>query len=405
MTNLQFNCKLVIKFNKMIAREIAAKALLLAEKFPIVVITGPRQSGKSTLVKHLFAQKTYVSLEDPDIRLFSETDPRGFLDNYPQGAILDEVQRSPKLFSYLQGIVDAQNQEGMFILSGSQNFLLLENITQSLAGRAAILKLLPFSTKELATTPFKDLTINELIFNGFYPRLYDKKIEPTDYYPNYIQTYLERDVKTLKNINDLNVFTRFLKLCAARIGTVLNYSSLANDCGVAVNTIKSWVSILEASYVLYLLSPFYQNLGKRLIKSPKMYFYDTGLACSLLNIQSAQQVENHYLKGGLFENLVISEILKHYYNEGRNAPCSFWQDQTGREIDLIIENTEGGVTAIEIKSGMTISSDYFKNLKYWKKLNPDLENAHSYVIYAGHLTLQTKDGTLLQFSDLDKIER
>ena len=384
----------------MIQREISSKALALAQKFPIIVVTGPRQSGKSTLVKHIFAQKPYISLEDPDIRLLAETDPRGFLSNYPDGAILDEIQRTPKLFSYLQGIVDAKNQEGMFILSGSQNFLLLENITQSLAGRAAILKLLPFSTKELLLTEFKNLSINQLIFNGFYPRLFDKKIDPADYYPNYIQTYLERDVKTLKNINDLNVFTRFLKLCAARIGTVLNYSSLANDCGISVNTVKSWISILEASYVLYLLPPYYQNLGKRVIKSPKMYFYDTGLACALLNIQSAQQVESHYLRGGLFENLVLIEILKHYYNQGRNAPCSFWQDQIGREIDLIIENTEGGISAIEIKSGMTISSDYFKNLKFWEKSNAESVKAKSYVVYAGTLSLQTQDGLLVPFSDL-----
>lgn len=384
----------------MIQREISSKALALAQKFPIIVVTGPRQSGKSTLVKHIFAQKPYISLEDPDIRLLAETDPRGFLSNYPDGAILDEIQRTPKLFSYLQSIVDAKNQEGMFILSGSQNFLLLENITQSLAGRAAILKLLPFSTKELLLTEFKNLSINQLIFNGFYPRLFDKKIDPADYYPNYIQTYLERDVKTLKNINDLNVFTRFLKLCAARIGTVLNYSSLANDCGISVNTIKSWISILEASYVLYLLPPYYQNLGKRVIKSPKMYFYDTGLACALLNIQSAQQVESHYLRGGLFENLVLIEILKHYYNQGRNAPCSFWQDQVGREIDLIIENTEGGISAIEIKSGMTISSDYFKNLKFWEKSNAESVKAKSYVVYAGTLSLQTQDGLLVPFSDL-----
>ena len=387
----------------MITREITSKALSLAKKFPIVVVTGPRQSGKSTLVKALFAQKPYVSLEDPDIRLFAETDPRRFLSNYPNGAVIDEAQRVPKLFSYLQGIVDAKNEEGLFILSGSQNFLLLESITQSLAGRAALLKLLPFSVQELETTEFKNMEINQLIFNGLYPRIYDKKIEPTDYYPNYIQTYLERDVKTLKNISDLNVFTRFLKLCAARIGTVLNYSSLANDCGIAVNTVKSWISILEASYVLYLLPPYYQNIGKRLIKSPKIYFYDTGLACSLLNIRSEEQVENHYLRGGLFENLVLSEVLKYYYNQGRAAPCSFWQDQTGREIDLIIENTEGGLTAVEIKSGMTMNSDYFKNLKYWQKLNPEATNNKSFVVYTGLMTMETADGGLVRFSDLRKI--
>jgi uncharacterized protein len=383
----------------MIPRLITEKAISLSKQFPILVVTGPRQSGKSTFVKNLFPHKPYVLLEDPDMQLLAETDPRGFLANYPDGAILDEIQRVPKLFSYLQGIVDAKNEEGLFILSGSQNFLLLESITQSLAGRVALLKLLPFSIAELTNTEFKNLSINQFIFNGLYPRLYDKKIDPSDYYPNYIQTYLERDVKTLKNISDLTVFTRFLKLCAARIGSVLNYTSIANDAGVSVNTIKSWISILEASYVIYLLPPYFKNLNKRLIKSPKIYFYDTGLACALLNIQSEKQVESHYLRGGLFENLVVSEILKYYYNQGKNAPCYFWQDQSGREIDLILENTEG-VSAIEIKAGMTMSSDYFKNLKYLQGLLDSPIALNSFVIYTGLLSHQTKDGTLVSFTEM-----
>jgi uncharacterized protein len=344
----------------MISRDLAIKAQSLSEKFPVVAITGPRQSGKSTLIKSLFADKPYVSLEDLDMRLLAETDPRGFLSNYPNGAVLDEVQRVPSLFSYIQTITDAKNETGMFILSGSQNFLLMQNIAQSLAGRVALLKLLPFSYEELKTTEFNNNVVDEVLFKGFYPRLYDKKIDPIDYYPNYIKTYLERDVRTLKNINDLSQFTRFMKLCAARIGTVLNYSSLANDCGVAVNTIKAWIGVLEASYVVYLLPPYYQNFNKRLVKSPKIYFYDTGLASALLGIQTSEQLSTHFLRGGLFENLIISEVLKFYYNQGQDAPCYFWQDQTGKEIDLIVEMPHT-IKAFEIKSSMTLNKEFFNN--------------------------------------------
>ncbi len=383
----------------MISRNIAFKAKALSEKFPIIVITGPRQSGKSTLVKSLFSKKPYVSLEDPDIRLLAETDPRGFLSNYPNGAILDEVQYVPSLFSYIQTIVDTKNETGMFILSGSQNFLLMQNISQSLAGRVALLKLLPFSYEELATTAFIHSSIDEWLFRGFYPRIYDKNIEPPDYYPNYIQTYLERDVRTLKNISDLTQFTRFMKMCAARIGTVLNYTSLANDCGVAVNTIKSWVSVLEASYVVYLLPPYYQNFNKRHVKSPKIYFYDTGLACALLNIQTKQQVENHYLRGGLFENLIIAETLKYFYNQGKTAPCYFWQDQAGKEIDLIVELPDG-VKAFEIKSSMTLNLAFFKNLIAWKNLVSPTLKVETHVVFAGKQRFQTQEGHFIRLEDL-----
>jgi uncharacterized protein len=383
----------------MIYRHIAEKAQLLSTKFPIVALTGPRQSGKSTLVKNLFSDKPYVSLEDPDVQLIAQTDPRGFLSNYPNGAILDEIQRVPALFSYLQTIVDAQDKTGLFILSGSQNFLLMHNISQSLAGRVAILKLLPFSYEELRATEFKNSGIDEWLFKGFYPRIYDKAIDPEDYYPNYIKTYLERDVRSLKNISDLSLFNRFMKLCAARIGTVLNYVSLANDCGVAVNTIKAWMAVLEASYVVYLLPPFHQNFNKRLIKAPKLYFYDTGLASALLNIQTAEQISTHYLRGGLFENLVINEVIKHFYNQGKDAPCYFWQDQAGKEIDLIVE-LPNGVKAFEIKSSMTLNKSFFNNLVYWKGLVSEQLNVETHVVYAGDQLFKTSDGDYMRLEDI-----
>ena len=383
----------------MIQREIAAKAQLLSTKFPIVALTGPRQSGKSTLVKNLFSGKPYISLEDPDIQLLAQNDPRGFLSNYPNGAILDEIQRVPSLFSYIQTIVDAEDKTGLFILSGSQNFLLMQNISQSLAGRVALLKLLPFSYAELQATQYKDSSIDEWLFKGFYPRIYDKNIEPEDYYPNYIRTYLERDVRSLKNINDLSLFNRFMKLCAARVGTVLNYASLANDVGVAVNTIKAWMSVLEASYVVYLLQPYHQNYNKRLIKSPKIYFYDTGLACALLNIQTTEQVSTHYLRGSLFENLIVSEVLKHFYNQGKEAPCYFWQDQVGKEIDLIVEMPTA-VKAFEIKSSMTLNTTFFKNLTYWKGLVTPETQVETHVIYAGNQAFKTGDGHFLRLEDV-----
>jgi predicted AAA+ superfamily ATPase len=382
-------------------RLITSKIFSLKDKFPVLAITGPRQSGKSTLIQNIFPDKPYVTLEDPDIRSLATEDPRGFLSNYPDGAILDEVQHVPQLFSYIQGIVDKSDKTGMFILSGSQNFLLMESITQSLAGRVAIFRLLPFSYAELQDTKFKTGNTNQWIFKGGYPRIYDKNIAPADFYPNYIQTYLERDVRELKAVNDLPAFIKFLKMCAARVGNLLNISSLANDCGISPNTAKAWLSVLEASYVIYLLQPFHSNFNKRLIKSPKLYFYDTGLACSLLNIEKDEQLQTHFLRGGLFENMVIAETLKHFYNAGKQAPCFFWQDKLGREIDLILE-TANKIIPIEIKSGMTLSKDYFKNLSYWNKLSGNSED-NSFVVYAGIQDLKTKDGQYLTLKGLNTL--
>jgi len=367
---------------RMIQRDITAKLLQLAGKFPVVSLTGPRQSGKTTLLKNVFPGKAYVSLEDIDVRQFATDDPRGFLATYPYGAILDEVQRVPDLFSYIQGIVDERNLPGEFILSGSQNFLLMQNISQSLAGRVAVLKLLPFSNKELSSTEFANQQLEERIFAGTYPRIYDKHIEPADFYSAYIQTYIERDIRQLKNIHNLNLFSRFLKLCAARTGQLLNISSLATDCGISHFTAQAWLSVLQSSFIIYLLTPHHENFSKRLTKMPKLYFYDTGLASYLLNITESKQLLTHYLRGPLFENLVITELLKHYYNAGQEAPCYFWRDKTGHEIDCLLDLPDS-LKLIEIKSALTFHNDFLKNLTYFQKLNQGKYNTEPVVIYAG----------------------
>lgn len=383
----------------MIERQLAKKLEQLAEKFPVITITGPRQSGKSTLVQAIFPELPYVLLEDPDVRMLAQTDPRGFLANYKNGAIFDEVQRVPDLFSYLQGIVDKQTADRPFILTGSQNFLLLDQISQSLAGRTAVLRLLPLSYNEQQAGGLLPDTVDELLVRGSYPRLVTKRLDPADFFPSYIQTYLERDVRSLKNVTDLSSFTRFLRLCAGRIGSPLNLSSLASDCGISVNTAKAWLSVLEASYVIYLLPPYYENFSKRLIKSPKLFFYDTGLVCSLLGLRRADLVETFYMRGNLFENYVVSEVLKHFYNQGQQAPCYYWQDKSGREVDLLIE-TGTGLLPIEVKAGMTLNKDYFNQLTYWNKLSGN-SPTNSYVVYGGTLQQSTSQGTFVPLDGLE----
>ncbi len=382
-----------------IERAMAQKLRALAEKFPVVTLTGPRQSGKTTLLKALFPTLPYASLEAPDIRQFALTDPRGFLANFNQGAILDEVQHAPDLLSYIQVIVDSK-PDVHFILSGSSNFLLMEKIGQSLAGRSAILHLLPLSLQELAKSGHEFESYEEAIFTGQYPRIFDKAIDPTDFYPSYIQTYVERDVRLLKNITDLNAFIQFTQLCAGRIGQLLNYSSLANDAGVSPNTAKSWLSVLEAAFVVYRVRPFYKNFNKRLVKSPRLYFYDTGLACSLLGIRSSRQVGAHFLKGGLFENLVINEFVKHFRNQGRPETPYFWRDRTGREIDCMLPTAEE-LLLVEIKAGKTALSDYFRGIREWRKVTG--AEAEGFVAYGGDLTLQTREGWFIAWRDLQRI--
>ena len=377
----------------MINRTLKEKLLFFAKQYPILTLTGPRQSGKSTLLKNTFPSYRYVSLEDPDLREFALTDPRGFLKNYSSHVIFDEVQRVPSLFSYLQTHVDQVNDAGMFLLAGSQNFLLMQSVTQSLAGRAAVLKLLPFSHMELSAAKLLPETLEEEIFQGMYPRIYDKSLDANEYYRFYTETYVQRDVRLLKNIGDLDTFIRFLKLCAGRIGQLLNLSSLANDAGVSVPTAKSWLSVLEASYIAYTLKPYHSKFSKRLVKTPKLYFYDTGLACSLLGVRSAIDLESHFLRGGLFENLIINEFIKQAFNRAQEPDLDFWRDQQGREVDLI-DQTSG--CAYEIKSGRTFSMEFFKNLRYWGSLQ-HLPIENRICLYAGDTSMQTSEGNVINW--------
>ena len=374
----------------MIEREIAGKLLFLTEKYPIVTLTGPRQSGKSTLLRNTLADYRYVSLEDPDLMTFACNDPRSFIRTFADKTIIDEVQRVPALFSYLQTHTDLAGREGVYCLAGSHNFLLMESISQSLAGRTAILKLLPFSHSEMCNAKILPKTTDEEIFYGSYPRIFDKSIAPTDYYPPYIQTYLERDVRTLKNIGNMTDFLRFTQLCAGCIGQLLNLSSLANDCSISVSTASAWLSILETSYICYTLRPDHRNYTKRLVKTPKLYFYDTGLACALLGIRSAMQVNTHYLRGALFENLVINEFVKTSLHRGQEPILSFWRDKTGLEIDLVRYCGEEA-EVYEIKSSATYSSDFFRNLSKWAKLS-GVAPEQCHVIYDGEMDLTTTEG-------------
>jgi len=363
----------------MINRNIENTLSTLLQKYPAVNITGPRQSGKTTLVKNLKGDYNYFSLENPDIRLFAEGDPRGFLHSAGEKFILDEVQYVPELFSYLQEILDNSSENGKVILLGSQSFLMNQHISQSLAGRVASLKLLPLSYSELKTAQLDIQSIDSVLFNGGYPRLYNENIDPVHFFPHYIETYLQRDIRLLRNIENLTTFVRFIKLCAGRIGNILDLSSLANDANISVNTVKAWLSLLEASYILYFVHPYSGNVNRRMIKSPKLYFYDTGLACSLLNIEQENQLKTFYLRGNLFENFVFSELLKARFNAGLPASYYFLRDSKGVEVDCVQELPEG-VRFIEIKSSATLSADHIKNILLLKKLFPKTDD---YVVYAG----------------------
>ncbi len=385
----------------MVKRAAAAKIRELADKFPAIGLLGPRQSGKTTLARTLFSNKPYVSFENQDTLLAAITDPRAFLARYPDGAVFDEIQRAPHLFSYLQGIIDEDTQgTGRFILTGSQNFLLLENIVQSLAGRIAFIHLLPFSYEELEGTEWKNNTLDFLMLHGGYPRLYDKSIAPTDYYPNYILTYVERDVRQIKNISNLAIFQRFLKICASRNGQVLNYTSISNDCGIDQKTVAAWLGILETSFITFTLKPFYNNLGKRLLQMPKLYFYDTGLCCSLLEIENEIQLAHHPLRGALFENFVLLELLKQRFNKGQRSNFYYWRDRTGNEIDILIDKATGAIP-VEIKSSTTYNRSFLKGIAYWKKIQPATEQ--SFLIYAGEGFLQQQETQILNWKMLDRI--
>lgn len=381
----------------MIRRALLPVLRRAAEQYPVVTLTGPRQSGKTTLARTAFPRHRYVSLEDPDDARFAREDPRGFLHQFTGSVILDEVQRTPDLFSYIQTIVDEREKPGRFILSGSQNFLLLEKVSQSLAGRCAILHLLPFSMSELQgrrplavsqlgrtvprqrTRPAPDLV--DVLFRGFYPRIHDKGLEPRQWLRGYYQTYVQRDVRSILNVGDLEVFGRFIRLCAGRNGQILNLSSLGADCGVTHTTARRWVSILEASFLILMLRPHHRNFSKRMIRSPKLYFLDTGLLCYLLGIRSPEEIHGHASRGAIFESLIVSELLKNRLHQGEEGDLYFWRDSAGHEIDLVLD-LGSSLTPIEIKSGMTVASDFFQGLDYWRKLS-GLPNAPGVLVYAG----------------------
>ena len=381
-----------------IQRGIKEKLLYLATKFPVITLTGARQCGKSTLLKNCFPTYNYVSLEDLDLRQMAESDPRGFLQNFGNFLIVDEAQYVPALFSYIQTIVDAKNEPGMFILSGSQNFLLMQNITQSLAGRTAILRLGTFSVDELSAFNPNLLDLNKFLFTGGYPRIYDFDIMPADFYPNYIQTYIERDIRLLRNITDLSKFVRFLKLCAARTGQLLNVSSLAVEAELTVPTVNAWLSILETSYIIYLLKPYHRNFNKRLVKSPKIYFYDTGLASSLLGLGTSEQMSTHYLRGELFENMVINEYIKSQFAVGKEPNIYFWRDSNQNEVDLLIENNSK-LQAIEIKSAATMNPAFFKTLKTFQSIS-NINSESMAVVYGGDLNYQTENGMFVSWKNM-----
>ena len=365
----------------MIYRKSIETISRLCRGFPIVAITGPRQSGKTTLARAVFPEKPYVSLEDPDIRAFAEADPRSFLLRYPDGAILDEVQRCPDLFSYLQSIVDGDGRMGLFLLSGSQQFGLRSNITQSLAGRVGMVQLLPFSHGELAAAGQAPADLETAIYAGSYPPLYDRKVAPADWYPAYVATYVERDLHQLIQVRDLRTFQLFLRMCAARTGQLLNLSALANDCGITHNTAKAWLSVLEASYIVFFLQPHFRNFGKRLTKAPKLYFYDSGLVSWLLGIQSKNQITTHSLRGALFETWVVAEFIKGRFNRGLASNLYFWRDSTGNEVDVLAEQGEL-LIPVEIKSGRTVTVDYFSALNKWCGFAGEISGA-AHLVYAG----------------------
>ncbi|MER0440869.1 ATP-binding protein [Emticicia sp. W12TSBA100-4] len=365
----------------MIERNIAKAISELMLVYPVIALTGPRQSGKTTLLKSMFKDYRYISLENPDNRFFAEQDPNGFLELYNQKVIFDEVQRVPSLFSYIQTLVDESKTMGQFILSGSQNFSLMKNITQSLAGRVALFKLFPFDFEELNSHNLLTPDYSSMLVRGCYPALYDRPMPTTPFYANYIETYVERDLSELLNIKDIRLFRTFLKLCAGRIGQQLNLTNLANETGISIPTVKSWLSILESSYITYQLPPFFNNFNKRLVKSTKLYFYDTGLACYLLGIKSEKSIQESEFKGALFENMVINEYIKQNYHHGLYREFYYWRDSNGHEVDLLVSN-ETTYDVVEIKATKTILPKLFDGLDLLKNIGKETIN-RKILVYGG----------------------
>ena len=375
----------------MIEREITPRLTALFEQYPFVTVTGPRQSGKTTLCRAAFPGLDYANLEAPDQRDFAESDPRGFLAQFDEGAIIDEVQHVPALMSYLQVIADERNCNGLFVLTGSEQFRLSETINQSLAGRTALLRLLPFSLEERRRAGASS-AVDDILYSGFYPRILDQGLNPTQALGDYFETYVERDVRRLGAIRNLSNFRRFVRLCAGRVGQLVNLRSLGADAGVSHTTAREWLTVLETSYIVFQLPPYYANIRKRLVKSPKIYFYDVGLAAYLMGIENAEQVSTHPLRGSLFENAVIAEALKHRFNRGNQPNLYFFRDAKGLECDLLYPAGHG-VAAFEVKSGATISSDYFHSLHRVAEVVPDVTSKT--VVYGGTARQSRSDSEVI----------
>ncbi len=383
-----------------IERTLAEPIQRLISKFPILAITGPRQSGKTTLIKNLFPDYAYVTLENPDIRERALLDPNGFLRSYASRVIFDEVQQVPSLFSYLQTKVDNDKQMGQFVLSGSQNFQLLQSISQSLAGRVALFQLMPLDFRELSSKQLLPADWCSTAFNGFYPAIYDRGIEPTDYYRNYIETYIERDVRQLINIRDLRLFRLFLKYCAGHAGQMLNIQKIANEVGISQPTAQAWLSVLETSYIVFTLAPYYQNFSKRLVKTPKLYFYDTGLLCYLLGMNNTSDLDHYYQRGAIFENLIIAELHKNQTHEYRQQSFYFWRDNNQLEVDVLYEKMNQ-LHIAEIKSAETIHSSYFKNMHTFTKISTTHVPKRN-LIYGGQDSYQYLDTEVISWKNTHK---
>lgn len=380
-------------------RSLKSAVEFYIKKYPVIALTGPRQSGKTTFLKSEFPEYRYVNLENPDTRNFAITDPNAFLKLYDNYVIFDEVQRVPALFSYIQALVDDSRIPGQFILSGSQNFHLMQNITQSLAGRVAIFRMLPFDFTELKTAGLLDAEYTVTMQKGFYPAIFDRGIPPKMFYSNYIQTYIERDLSEVIQVRDLKLFRNFLSLCAARAGNVINLNSLANECGISQPTAKSWLSVLESSYIIFQLQPYFSNLNKRVTKSPKLYFYDSGLLCHLLKISDAGSLQLSNLKGSIFENMVVAEFLKSGYHQNLLRDFWFWRDSAGHEVDLFWQNDER-LNLVEIKATQTIMSDLFKGMSYFENLAPELVKSKT-LVFAGLENQQRTSENVVSWFNLD----
>ncbi|MBV5283248.1 MAG: ATP-binding protein [Paludibacter sp.] len=380
-----------------IDREINTELVDLALHYPVVMITGPRQAGKTSLARQVFPDKPYYSIENPDVRQQISTDPRAFFTSNPDGAIIDEFQRYPEILSYIQGIVDEKKQNGQFILTGSNNVSMLSKVTQSLAGRVALLKLLPFSIAELGAFG-KNYSVDDYLLNGFYPRVYADNLNPTKAYRNYYETYVERDIRQILQVKDVSLFQKFMKLCAGRVGQLFNANNLATEVGVSYQTIFAWLSALQATYIVFLVQPWSANISKRLVKTPKLYFYDVGLAAYLLGIENTSHVETHPLRGSLFENMVTLELLKKRYNAGLDNNLYFYRDNHGNEVD-IMQEAGYQLNLFEIKSAETFTPHFLKGLDYLKKIVPD-RVGKSNLVYAGSDEMTIKEHRIVNYKNL-----